>query len=283
MVKRILILLVLLVIVSEWVHAQTFYSRSRNRMWSLMGGMGIGSYYGDLNNPGDIIDFTPDATIGLAYRFNNRISAAFNVGWFMLRGDDKEATGGGREKRNLSFTSHNFEASIIAILDAYPVGNRFYQRPVVNPYLYFGGGFTYYNPRAEYQGEWYALRPLQLEGNAYSAITPIIPVGFGLKFRATPFINIILEGGYRFTFTDYLDDVSTVYQDPNSFTDPIRLALHDRRPEIGEPLNEEGAVRGNPERNDGYFLGSIKLQYFISGEFLGKDPYSRTLRRRRRR
>ena len=280
MLKRIT-LLVLFIALSAEAFSQAFYSRSRNRSWSLTGGFGIGSYYGDLNNPGDIIDFMPDATFGVNYRLNNRLSAAFNVAWFMLRGDDAEATGGGREVRNLSFTSHNFEGALVAVINAYPVGNRFYQRPLVNPYTYFGVGLTYYNPRAEYQGEWYSLRPLQTEGNHYSAVTPIIPLGLGLKFRASPFINIILEGGYRFTFTDYLDDVSTVYQDPNSFTDPIARALADRRPEIGLDRWPAGHIRGNPEKNDGYFIGSIKVEYFITGELFGPDRYMRNIRKRR--
>ena len=58
---------------------------------------------------------------------------------------------------------------------------------------------------------------------------------------------------YRFTFTDYLDDVSTVYIDPNSFTDPIARELADRRPELGLEPASAGDKRGNPDKNDGYF------------------------------
>jgi len=39
-----------------------------------------------------------------------------------------------------------------------------------------------------------------------------------------------LEGEYRLIFTDYLDNVSTEYQDPNSFGDPNAAALADRGP-----------------------------------------------------
>ncbi|MFW5759738.1 MAG: hypothetical protein ACOCXH_02015, partial [Cyclobacteriaceae bacterium] len=91
MSKKFILTAALLIFIVDIAMAQTFYSRSRNRQWSVSGGMGIGSYFGDLNNPGDIIDVTPDASFGLRYRFTNRISVGTNLTWFMLRGDDKEA------------------------------------------------------------------------------------------------------------------------------------------------------------------------------------------------
>lgn len=282
MLKKFLVFFALVVFIGDMAIAQTFYSRSRNRQWSIAGGMGIGSYFGDLNNPGDIIDVTPDATFGLRYRFTNRLSVGGNFTWFMLRGDDKEADSEGRAIRNLSFTSQNFEGMIYAMLDAYPVGNRFYQRPIVNPYTYVGIGLLYYNPRAELNGEWHQLRPLQTEGVAYSAITPVIPLGIGFKFRATPFINIVLEGGYRFTFTDYLDDVSTVYPEPSSLSSDLARQLSDRSTEIGQPPREPGSVRGHPENNDGYFLATLKVEYFLGGSLFGRDPFNRNMRGRRR-
>lgn len=282
MSRKFFLVATLLLFIGDLAIAQTFYSRSRNRQWSISGGMGIGSYFGDLNNPGDIIDVTPDANFGLRYRLNNRISVGANFAWFILRGDDKEADNQGREIRNLSFTSQNFEGMLFAMIDAYPVGNRFYQRPLVNPYTYFGIGLLYYNPRAELNGEWHALRPLQTEGNAYSPLTPVIPLGLGIKFRATPFINIILEGGYRFTFTDYLDDVSTVYPEPSSLSSDLARQLSDRSTEIGQPAREPGSIRGHSDNNDGYFLGTIKVEYFLGGSLFGKDPYNRNMRGRRR-
>lgn len=282
MVRILWLVGILFLLVTEIASAQSFYSRNRDRSWVISGGVGIGSYFGDLNNPGDIIDFTPDAVFGMRYNLSNRLSVGANAGWFMLRGDDTEADHEGRMVRNLSFSSHNFELSFAGYVDLYPRGSRFYQRPVVNPYAFAGFGFTYFNPRAKYNGKWHALRPLKTEGVSYSPITAVIPLGLGLKFRATPFINIVLEGGYRFTFTDYLDDVSTVYQDPNSFTDEIARALADRRPEIGLPRWEAGRIRGHAENNDGYFIFSLKAEYFIPDIF-SKSPnrINRSMRRRR--
>jgi len=282
MLKKAYYLSVLLFFISQFSDAQSFYNKGRNRKLVANGGFGVASYYGDLNNPGDIIDFTPDITFGARYEINNMVSVGMNLAWFMLRGDDAEADTEGRERRNLSFRSHNVELSVLGFIDLYPRGKRFYQRPIVGPYAYFGIGLLYYNPQAELEGSYYSLRPLQTEGNSYSIFTPTIPLGFGLRFRATPFINVVLEGGYRITFTDYLDDVSTVYIDNSTFDDPIARQLADRRPEIGLPLKEAGSVRGNPEKNDGYFITSLKVEIYLPDILFEPNPYrGRGFRRRR--
>ncbi len=58
-----------------------------------------------------------------------------------------------------------------------------------------------------------------------------------------PFFNLAIEGGFRKTFTDYIDDVSTVHVDPAAFTDPIAAALSDRGPEVGAKKAEPGSIR----------------------------------------
>jgi hypothetical protein len=45
-----------------------------------------------------------------------------------------------------------------------------------------------------------------------------IPIGAGLKFYASERINLSSELLYRKTFTDYIDDVSKNYIDPNNFS-----------------------------------------------------------------
>ena len=55
---------------------------------------------------------------------------------------------------------------------------------------------------------------------------------------------MVIDGTQRFSFTDYLDDISTVYLDNTSFTDPIAAQLADRGPEISEELRPAGAKRG---------------------------------------
>jgi hypothetical protein len=140
----------------------------------------------------------------------------------------------------------------------------------------------YFNPKTELDGKKYALQKYQTEGVKYSRFQPVIPVGLGARIHVNPFFNILIEGGYRFTFTDYLDDVSkrrypSLDELGVANYDDIRFRLSDRRFEIGtEPgpplpdVDEEKrttvGVRGNPTENDGYFILNISLQYYLPKE-----------------
>lgn len=247
----------------EIVDAQSFYNYRGGRDVIVSAGTGTSTYFGDLKDPGDYVDAKANLNVGAQYFFNPRISGRAELNWFQLKGDDSEAGSEGRVVRNLSFTSNNYEFNVVGIVNALPNGSRFYQRPQFNAYGFLGVGALYFNPKGELNGKKYALQPLETEGVSYSRLTVVIPFGVGIRYKANPFFNIALEGGYRLTFTDYIDDVSTVYRANSSFTDPVAAALADRRPEIGLPLLEPGHIRGNPDKNDGYFLFNIKIEYYL--------------------
>jgi hypothetical protein len=254
---------VALFLISLTGHGQSFYAIRRERSLIAVGGLGTSTYFGELANPGDYIDARPSLTAGLQYYLNKRISIRTELGWFQLQGDDKKADAEGRIKRNLSFISNNFEFNATGQINLLPNGLRFYQRPILNAYVFAGIGLLYFNPKAEYQGRRYALQPLRTEGVHYNRLTVAIPHGIGVRYMIDPFWNINFEIGYRKVFTDYLDDVSTVYVDNNSFTNPIAQALADRRPEIGLPVRPAGSIRGNPKRDDGYALMQVKVEYYL--------------------
>src|SRR5690606_9409794 len=109
----------------------------------------------------------------------------------------------------------------------------------------------------------------------------IIPFGLGIKIKAGPFFNLVMEGGYRKTFTDYLDDVSTVHPDKSAWTDPIRIALSDRGPEVDAAPRAPGSVRGNPDTKDGYFLMNFKIEYYLPTTF-AQGRKSTAYRKKRR-
>jgi hypothetical protein len=250
-----------------FVNAQSFYAARKERSLLLIAGTGTSTYLGELADDGDYFDAKPSLNVGLQYYLSNRFSLRSEVTWFTLKGDDA-ANQDSRTARNLSFTSNNYEINFSGIISLLPQGRRFYQRPGFNLYAFGGVGVMYYNPKTEYQGQKYALRPLRTELVDYSSFGVVFPYGLGLRFKIHPLANISLEGGYRKTFTDYLDDVSTVHVAQSSFTDPIAQALTDRRPEIGLSLAEPGHIRGNPTNNDSYFLFNVKLEYYLPTEFL---------------
>ena len=88
---------------------------------------------------------------------------------------------------------------------------------------------------AVYINEYQKLRPLHTEGQGYeglesgddfnvagkkfkddktySKIAVCIPFGFGIQKAFNAFMGVKIEAGIRYTFTDYLDDVSGLYYD----------------------------------------------------------------------
>ncbi|HZB14004.1 MAG TPA: DUF6089 family protein, partial [Chryseolinea sp.] len=223
------------------------------------------TYKGEMVNPGDFGRLRPNVAFGAEYYMNSRLSLRAELTYFQLRGSDKDADDD-RWERNLSFKSGNVELSVMGAINLSPMGIRFYQRSALNLHAFAGIGVLYFNPKAELDGKTYALQPLQTEGKKYSRIQPVIPLGVGARIRLDPFFNILVEGGYRFTFTDYLDDVSIRrYPDGATLKSDLSRRLSDRRPEIGtQPDNPtQVGVRGNPKENDGYVILNVTLQYYL--------------------
>jgi hypothetical protein len=182
----------------------------------------------------------------------------------------------------LNFQSNNFEINAVGVVNLNPQGRTFYQRPAWNVYGFAGIGLTYFNPTTELNGVKYQLQAQQTEHVAYSKVTPVIPMGIGVRFKLGPFSNLTFEGGFRKTFTDYLDDVSTVHHDASSFATPLAAQLSDRRAELGLPLAPEGYIRGNPSTNDAYILYSVKFEYYLPVNFLQQDRGAKTFKTKRK-
>jgi len=103
----------------------------------------------------------------------------------------------------------------------------------------------------------------------YSRFTAAYTFGAGIRFKINAFIDVIADAGFRYTGSDYLDDVSTVYPtDQWEELTELGQQLSDRSGEVGmdPPLSQrgEGQIRGNPDRNDAYFLGNVKVAYYFS-------------------
>ena len=285
MIRVFQIGLIALLVVPELASGQSFFAMRRQRNVIFSVGTGTSSYFGELKNDGDYIDAKPNVNLGLQIFLNRRISARAEITWFQLSGTDTKANSD-RVERNLSFKANNYEINFAGLINLTPHGKRYYQRPNLNVYAFAGIGMIYSNPTAEYQGQTVSLRELQTEGISYSAIQPVIPFGLGLRIKSGPYFNIVIEGGYRITFTDYLDDVSIKrYPDPASLSSDLSRALSDRRRERDPdyPIVPNGGVRGNPTANDGYFLLNIKLEYYLPSDFfLGGSSQSKMFKSRKK-
>ena len=280
------IVLSIVIILPFLADAQSFYAIRRPRNLAISGGSGTALYKGELVNPKELGKIRYNFVVGAEYLLTSRFTVKADLTWFNIAGSDVDADDD-RVERNLSFTSNNQELNVSGVVYFLKEPKEFYQRSAFNVYAFAGVGLLHMNPKAEYQGKKYALQPLQTEGEKYSRYQFAIPYGFGVRISVSPLHNIILEGGYRTTFTDYLDDISKKrYVDPATLeggASGLSATLSDRRKERDPdyPLDYTRGVRGNPENNDGYFLFNIKYQYYLPLQ-IGGTSGSRSFYRKKR-
>ena len=135
----------------------------------------------------------------------------------------------------------------------------------------------YYNPHGkDTLGSWHALRPLCTEGEGYvptrkkySLVQVIIPFGIGFKYALSADWSIGIEYGVRKTFTDYIDDVSKTYFDPNELAKQKgQLAVEMANPSNHslpkwQSITAAGQQRGDPKQKDSYMFSFISFYYKI--------------------
>jgi hypothetical protein len=166
---------------------------------------------------------------GLRYFVQKNMCIKASLYYGMVSGDDKLTKEPFRNGRNLSFKSPIYEFS--ALYEYHVVAEkqgRLYKVRgtkgglafLVGVYPFLGIGAIYYNPKGFYNGKWHSLRDLSTEGQGikegtkpYSSISYCIPMGLGFRYSLNQQMGLGLELGFRKTFTDYIDDVSTVYYD----------------------------------------------------------------------
>ena len=251
---------------------------------------GFSGYKGDLNPKmfnGSLIR----PAIGVLYRrcYSNHWSFRTGLSLLNVKGDDALSTDSFQLNRNLMFKS-----SIIEFHLGYEFNFLPYQAANPNtffsPYLFGGISIFRFNPKANVQGDWFALHPLRTEGQGsaafpdrkpYSRTTISLPFGGGFKFRLKKRIGIQLEAGVRRTYTDYLDDVSTSYADPTQIRKEygkVAGLLSDRSLNKA-PGGNIGRQRGNSTDRDWYYFAGIQLNYTLSKKYIDScSPFKIKLR-----
>jgi hypothetical protein len=287
------------------------------------------NYYGDLSPlptkfSTDINYTRPAVGVSFSHRFGPRytLTGSFMAGTLSgsdAQSADKTDTNDAlfRYKRNLSFRNRVKEVSIVASLDLFENMATYISRVKWTPYAYLGLTVLHHNPKAQEAatfvdgtpnpnaGEWVALKPLGTEGqNAklgpddvnygikpYKLIQPAIPFGLGVRFRVNEVIDIAGELGFRYLFTDYIDDVSKNYVDLGNFgTNELAKAMSYRSNELtefaGSQIPEVSKVdgktynlipgygkeypdniRGNNGDRDVYMVTTVRVTYIIGKTF----------------
>ena len=281
------------------------------------------NYYGDLApTPSKFstdVSFTrPAMGISVSQRLGPRYTLLAGFMYGTLRGSDfssadenDQANGKFRYYRNLSFRNRIKELSVVACFDLYENQHTYLSRVKWTPFAFGGLAVFHHNPQAiaplngldnqplPEAGEWVSLQKLGTEGQyanleptdvnygikPYKLIQLAIPIGIGVRFKVHDVVDFSAELGFRYLFSDYIDDVSRNYVDLGVFDSELARALSYRsnevtRPDIArKPVTARNGVtydviegygheyptniRGKKENNDIYMVTTVRLSYIV--------------------
>lgn len=262
-------------------------------------GLGASNFLGDLGGSNGIgthgikdLRFSrtrPTIMLGYKYMVTPAFSLKGSVITSYLSGDDATTTEVSRQNRNLSFRSGLLEFAIAAELypftektnHNYKIRGVWGSRTItLSPYFVTGIGFSLFQPKTKYNGDWVKLQPLGTEGQGlagrpdkYHRYTMSFPIGVGMKYLIDKSWSIGFEMSLRYTLSDYIDDVSTSYYIPSEIglaNGSVAEALSDRAldPSLGTTGVTQFAdgsnnyfQRGNPDYNDAYMFAIFSVHY----------------------
>lgn len=253
-------------------------------------GIGASNFLGELGGANQIgtdrlkdLEFSmtrPSLKVGYRYMFNPYFKGGADLLYGRLNGDDQLTKEAYRNNRNLHFRSPIVEFALF--FEYYPftekTGHMYRMKGVAgnkekyfSPYISLGFGGFWFNPRAYYpvDGKWHNLHSLQTENVAYKRVSICIPMGVGVKYSLSKELSIGFEVSGRKTFTDYIDDVSTVYAD-KSGEDAMSIYFANPTTNQIPPLvdgsivispTDIGQQRGDPTDKDAYMFAIFSVNY----------------------
>ena len=239
----------------------------------------LGIYGGIANYQGDLVDKlykNSNGVFGLTvgYPITDRLNLRAGVSFTKLNGADSLSKQQDLILRNLSFQTSLTEFSLVGEYNTFDIDSKSW-----SPYLFAVLAVFHFNPYTLDQGNKVFLKPLSTEGQGVAgypdskpyALTQLaLPFGAGVKYNISDRIRIALELGMRKLFTDYIDDVSGNYADPNDLflaKGQQSVDLSYRGDEIpgGDPnYPVKGLTRGSPKNKDFYYFTGIHLVFNLS-------------------
>jgi hypothetical protein len=242
---------------------------------------GLSNYQGDLASyrlsGGLKVLVGPVIGIHTGYEFNQRFQARADLLYTRISGDDDLSTNPSSQLRNLDFFAPVIQISVG--MDWNVLGLSQDEASSFTPFGSVGAGMFYFNPRTIYQGEKVSLQPLGTEGQfledypdqkPYTRFQPCLQFGGGLKWVPQEGLQLSLEGMLSYTFTDYLDDASTIYITYPELLEkagPLTAALANRQGEFlgTEPVVvETGAARANSATKDLFGVMTLRASIPIN-------------------
>ena len=236
--------------------------------------LGKMNYQGDLN-PNSFTFSHSKATIGISIRQSLNRWISFRGGFAIGHIDAADHYNRDYLKtRNLSFNTTIKEASIGLEASLLDLSTSHF-----TPYVFGDAVLYHFNPWAyDVSGNKVFLNPLSTEGQGLSQfpeqksykLTQIaLGFGFGARYAINKNINIGIEMIQRKTFTDYLDDVSSIYVDKNVLLQAkgakaVEMAYRGDEITGGLPYPNHGEKRGTPSEMDWYYFFGVNFEIKFS-------------------
>jgi hypothetical protein len=239
---------------------------------------GVANYYGDLQTkmPADY-GYKPMGGIVYKYFMSPHVGIRLGASFAQLTAADSLSDIPANQLRNLSFATNLFEFHGGLELNLLPID---VDRMKVTPYAFGGIALFYSNPyTTATNGDKVFLRPLSTEGQGlyqypdrkeYKLVNVAFPIGGGLKFFIGKTLMVTTEVGFRYTSTDYLDDVSRSYVNMDTlaaFRGAQAAALSFRGNEVP---GWDGAYpdyrhqRGDFKGNDWYYFAGLNVNIYLA-------------------
>ncbi len=276
-----------------WITIFSIFVLNKNSAQYSDIGIGIGAttYWGDLNAPSFTTNLYRNSGLGVQihgrYMLGHRLGLRGTFTYGTFKGNDKYSDLEWQLQRNLSFKSSIKELALMGELyllgfDTEP-GARFFA-----PYLTAGIAAFRFDPTTIFQGREVRLQPLGTEGQGtlgrpkkYNLNSLSIPFGLGAKFILTETINLGFEVVIRRSFTDYIDDISTIYINYDELSESagtLSAQLSNRFNEyLGQPdpvRVPTGSQRGGARVDDYYVMSMVTLNFMFT-DHKGKRRFAR--------
>jgi Domain of unknown function (DUF6089) len=242
---------------------------------------GLSNYSGDLQ--GNTYTFNQSFFAfgaGLQYDITRNFSAISNIS-FMKVGASDQFNNPDLVFRNLSFQTNIIEWNLVGEYTFMDI-----TRSTFSPFVFGGIAVFHFNPYAyDTAGHKIYLKPLSTEGEGlpqypnqkpYNLYQVAIPFGGGIKFRVSENVVLAYEVGFRKTFTDYLDDVSSYYVDKTILLNakgPKAVEMAFREGELkggNQVYPPSGTMRGSSKYKDMYYYTGIRVSIALLST---KDGY----------
>ncbi|MCX8470909.1 MAG: DUF6089 family protein [Chitinophagaceae bacterium] len=251
------------------------FAQEKHHEMGIFGG--TSNYFGDLqpklfpNN-----SYAPVGGLLYKYFVNPRVGFRFGASYTELTAADSLSEIATNRLRNLNFTTNLFEfhsAVEVNLLKVDPMYRRF------SPYIFGGVSVFYFNPyTGDANDEKVYLKPLATEGQGlptytdrknYNLVNFAVPMGGGMKVLIGKKVLVSAEMGFRFTMTDYLDDVSKSFVNMDTlyaYKGRQSVDLSFRRDEIKgweRDYPSYGYQRGDKRSYDMYWFGGIGVTLYF--------------------